>query len=95
MSGESGLEGLAGTPQRVASPSGNAQPASTLDDLLGLGFGESSGGSSKPNASNDDIMNGFAGLDIGGAMQPPPVSQQLGSQPAQPKKSSQDLLDLF
>jgi hypothetical protein len=93
VSGESGLEGLAGTPQRGASPTTNAQPASNMDDLLGLGFGDSGGASSNANMSKDDIMNGFAGLDLGGATQPPPASQQLSSQPA--PKSNQDLLDLF
>jgi len=93
ISGESGLEGLAGTPQRVASPTGNAAPASTMDDLLGL-FGDGGGaaGSNAPMA-NDDIMNGFAGLNLAGASQPPPASQQLSGQTGQ--KSNQQLLDLF
>ena len=96
IQGESGLEGLAGTPQRVASPATNAtaQPQSTMDDLLGL-FGDGDGGAvGAPNASmsNDDIMNGFAGMSIQ-TNQPPPATQQLGSEPS--KKSNQDLLDLF
>lgn len=90
MSGQSGLEGLAGTPQRVASPSAHAAPASNLDDLLGLGFGDAGGSGS--NAQND-VMNGFAGLDLGGSNKPPPPGQQLGGQTGQ--KSNQDLLDLF
>jgi AP-1 complex subunit beta-1 len=96
--GESGLEGLAGTPQRVASPAGNApaQPPSNMDDLLGLfGDGGGSGGGAPPaNAqmSNDDIMNGFADMSIQNN-QPPPPQQQLGGEPS--KKSNQDLLDLF
>ena len=91
--GESGLEGLAGTPQRVASPSANA-PTSTMDDLLGI-FGDSGGaaGSVAPQMSNDDIMNGFAGMNLGGNTQPPPASQQLSGQTGQ--KSNQELLDLF
>lgn len=92
--GESGLEGLAGTPQRVASPAANAPSASNMDDLLGL-FGDSGGGgSAAPTMSNDDIMNGFAGMNISGNTQPPPPGQQLGGQAAGPK-SNQDLLDLF
>jgi AP-1 complex subunit beta-1 len=93
--GASGLEGLAGTPQRMASPS-VSQPASTMDDLLGL-FGDSGSGSGPAAggnfASNDDIMNGFAGMEIGGQTQPPPPNQQLKGQ--QSGKSNQELLDLF
>jgi AP-1 complex subunit beta-1 len=94
IQGESGLEGLAGTPQRVASPASNApaQPQSNMDDLLGL-FGD--GGSAPPagaQMSNDDIMGGFAGMSIQNN-QPPPPAQQLGGEPT--KKSNQDLLDLF
>jgi hypothetical protein len=96
--GLSGLEGLAGTPQRVASPATNAPPASNMDDLMGL-FGDSSGGGGAAGAgapmSNDDIMNGFAGLDIGGGSQPPPASQQLSGQTQPAQKTNQDLLDLF
>lgn len=95
ISGESGLEGLAGTPQRVASPAtGAPAPASTMDDLLGL-FGDGGGGGGPSNTpmTNDDIMNGFAGMDLSGTSQPPPASQQLGGQTTQ--KSNQELLDLF
>jgi AP-1 complex subunit beta-1 len=95
-SGESGLEGLAGTPQRVASPASNApaQPQSNMDDLLGL-FGDGGGGGQAPagaQMSNNDIMNGFAEMSIQNN-QPPPPQQQLGGEPS--KKSNQDLLDLF
>lgn len=94
IQGESGLEGLAGTPQRVASPASNvpAQPQSNMDDLLGL-FGDGGGNAPPAGAqtSNDDIMNGFAGMSIQNN-QPPPA-QQLGGEPS--KKSNQDLLDLF
>jgi AP-1 complex subunit beta-1 len=93
--GQSGLEGLAGTPQRVASPAvgGAAQPQSNMDDLLGL-FGD--GGSGGPPAasaqmSNDDIMNGFASMSME-TNQPPPPQQQMGEAS---KKTNQDLLDLF
>lgn len=93
-SGESGLEGLAGTPQRVASPSSNvpAQPQSNMDDLLGL-FGDGGGAAPAANQmSNDDIMNGFADMSIQ-SNQPPPPQQQMGGEAS--KKSNQDLLDLF
>jgi AP-1 complex subunit beta-1 len=93
--GASGLEGLAGTPQRVASPATHAPASTNMNDLLDL-FGDSSGGGSAHNAapiSNDDILNGgFAGMDLGGSNQPPPPGQQL-NQTGQ--KSNQDLLDLF
>jgi AP-1 complex subunit beta-1 len=93
--GESGLEGLAGTPQRVASPASNApaQPPSNMDDLLGL-FGDGGGAAPPAGAqmSNDDIMNGFADMSIQNS-QPPPPQQQLGGEAS--KKSNQDLLDLF
>ena len=92
VSGESGLEGLAGTPQRVASPAtGGGAPASTMDDLLGL-FGDGGGGAGGAAASND-MMNGFASMDLSGNSQPPPPQQQLGGQGA--AKSNQELLDLF
>lgn len=91
--GQSGLEGLAGTPQRVASPaSGNAAPSSNMDDLMGL-FGNTGAAAPSAPMTNDDIMNGFAGMDLSGSSQPPPPTQQLAEQKSQ--KSSQDLLDLF
>lgn len=97
-SGESGLEGLAGTPQRIESPAvGKPANATNMDDLLGL-FGDGGGGGAGAAAagapmSNDDVMNGFAGMNLSGASQPPPASQQLGGQSTQ--KSNQELLDLF
>lgn len=94
--GQSGLEGLAGTPQRVASPAaGGAQQAqSNMDDLLGLfGDGGSGGAPAAPaQMSNDDIMNGFASMSME-TNQPPPATQQLGGEAS--KKTNQDLLDLF
>lgn len=96
--GQSGLEGLAGTPQRVASPVGGSlqQPQSNMDDLLGL-FGDGgSGGGAAPavptQMSNDDIMNGFASMSMQ-TNQPLPGAQQLGNDAN--KKTNQDLLDLF
>lgn len=95
IQGESGLEGLAGTPQRVASPASTApaQQQSNMDDLMGL-FGDSGGAAPPAGAqmSNDDIMNGFADMSIQ-SNQPPPPRQQMGGEPS--KKSNQDLLDLF
>ncbi|KAL5120937.1 beta-adaptin [Pleosporales sp. CAS-2024a] len=90
--GESGLEGLAGTPQRMASPVSNA-PAqqSNMDDLLGL-FGNGGGGGGGTQMSNNDMMSGFASMSIQNN-QPQPATQQLGGESS--KKSNQDLLDLF
>ena len=96
-SGEvSGLEGLAGTPDRVVSPEtangGIALPPQTgnLDDLMGLSDMNSLSGLSQ---SNQDILNGFASLDMGGSSQPPPPQQQLSGGEA--KKTNEDLLGLF
>lgn len=99
QSGQSGLEGLAGTPQRVASPAvGGGTSSSNMDDLLGL-FGDTGGGgggTSQVPMTNDDIMNGFAGMDLSGNNQPPPPQQQLSGQGTKPAaKSNQELLDLF
>jgi hypothetical protein len=91
--GSSGLEGLAGTPQRVASPAMMSPPAGQssfggLEDLMGLGDGPASSG---PAGSNhQDLMNGFASLDMN-AQQP---HQQLNGDPAG-KKTNEDLLGLF
>ncbi|KIW50513.1 hypothetical protein PV05_09317 [Exophiala xenobiotica] len=95
--GLSGLEGLAGTPQRVDSPAvGQPPAANNMDDLLGVfGNGESS---TMPNTSgfaamsDSDIMNGFASMDLSGS-QPPPPKQQLDN--ASGKKTNEDLLSLF
>lgn len=85
--GSTGLEGLAGTPQRAASPlpSSTAQNGG-LDDLMGV-FGDG-----PTNPANDDIMKGFAGLSMNSS-QPPPPQTQLQNGDA--KKGSQDLLDLM
>jgi len=92
-SGMSGLEGLAGTPVRVASPAAgtpSAQASNNLDDLLGV-FGDS--GSAQPSSSGAnnggagaDIMNGFSGLDLSGNASP---------QDNQAKKSNDDIMSLF
>ena len=91
----SGLEGLAGTPQRVESPDvpsgGGAAPMGNMGDLMGLSDMGSLGGLSH---DNQDILNGFASLDMGGGSQPPPPPQQQLSGSA-PKKTNEDLLGLF
>ncbi|KAI9772065.1 MAG: beta-adaptin [Geoglossum simile] len=76
----SGLEGLAGTPQRAVSPPVVSSGNKNLDDLMGV-FGG--------NGGTADIMNGFGDLDLGGpASQPPPQQQQQ-------KKANEDILGLF
>lgn len=88
--GASGLEGLAGTPQRIASPSvGTPAGASSMDDMMGLFDMNGSSSAAGPSAQND-MMNGFAGLDLSGSSQPPPPQQQLGG-----KKTNEDLLGMF
>lgn len=91
--GLTGLEGLAGTPQRVESPAVGlaAKPVhapdhnnhnNNLDDLLGV-FGngsvatQPSSSSGLGGMSDSDIMNGFASMDLTGNHQPPPAKQQL------------------
>jgi hypothetical protein len=91
--GMSGLEGLAGTPVRMQSPAAGApapQSSNNLDDLLGV-FGDS--GPTQPSSSDangsgaaGDLMNGFSGLDLSGNA---PAANN------QPKKSNQDIMDLF
>lgn len=98
--GVSGLEGLAGTPQRVASPAPPPPPPKTNADDLADIFGNSNGSAvpQHPVASaamNQDLMNGFASLQMnGGDSQPPPPQQQLhgGSSGGSGKD---DLLDLM
>ncbi|OCT47884.1 AP-2 complex subunit beta [Cladophialophora carrionii] len=94
--GFSGLEGLAGTPQRVASPTvSQATAPNNMDDLLGV-FG-SGGSSTIPSSSgfggmsDNDILNGFASMDLSQS-QPPPPKQQLAS--AGSNSASEDLLSL-
>ena len=94
--GMSGLEGLAGTPQRIASPATANGPSlpptsgNNLDDLMGLSNGVN--GLSQPDGmTNEDILGGFAALDVSAASQPPPAGQQLQTG----KKTNENLLDLF
>lgn len=91
--GGSGLEGLAGTPQRVASPgiSSPIAPSGGMDDLMGM-FGNTPGPAN--GASGDaDLMNGFAGMDMNGGQPPAPQSQFDGG--GDKKKTNEDLLGLF
>ena len=108
--GTSGLEGLGGTPagSRVTSPAmsrPSKPPPSSMDDMMGLfdsnGTGSQSTGVGMASMSmggmgmaEDDIMNGFAGLDMGGASQPPPPQTQLQGD-GKPKKTNEDLLGMF
>ncbi|EME42334.1 hypothetical protein DOTSEDRAFT_73231 [Dothistroma septosporum NZE10] len=92
--GASGLEGLAGTPQRVASPAlmspVSAQaPRGGLEDLMGLG---DAGSATTNGGGSQDLMNGFANMDMND--QPPPPQTQLNGA-AGSKKTNEDLLGLF
>ena len=105
-SGMSGLEGLAGTPQRIASPAvadGPKMPSvgaggGNLDDLMGLSTGSPGGFAQQANGngmSNEDGLGGCASLDMGAASQPPPAGQQLQQGGGNYKKTNEDLLGLF
>ena len=88
--GSSGLEGLAGTPQRVASPPalGSAGPSTGgMDDLMGM-FGGSNG---MNGSAANDMMNGFATLDMNPGQPALPQQQLNGGD----KKTNEDLLGLF
>ena len=100
--GMSGLEGLAGTPQRVASPAvhnGAPLPSmggmSGMEDLMGLSEMGSSMSGGFGDSSNQDILNGFAGLDMSGSNQPPPAHEQLAMGGSSERKTNEDLLGLF
>jgi AP-1 complex subunit beta-1 len=92
--GSSGLEGLAGTPQRQGTP---ADPAhgnnggGGLDDMMGL---FDANGIASPGTQVSDLMgmNGFDGLGLGPSSQPPPPQQQLD---AGGNKGEDDLLGIF
>lgn len=90
--GLSGLEGLAGTPQRVASPAVADGGGNNLDDLMGLSNGMGMGQQTN-GMSHQDILGGFAALDMSSDSQPPPPSEQLAGQGG--KKTNEDLLGLF
>lgn len=88
MGGVTGLEGLAGTPQQIASPTAGAPPViSSMDDMMGL-FDMNGSSSSGPAAGQNDMMNGFAALDVGGSQPPPP-------QGGPKKATNEDLLGMF
>lgn len=89
--GHSGLEGLAGTPQRVASPAVGGVAPSSMDDMMGL-FGTTAPAPAPapPTNGENDLMNDFADMNIGGGA-PPPPQQQL----SQNKKTNEDLLGMF
>ena len=102
QNGLSGLEGLGGTPQRVASPTvpipaPASQANNNMDDLLGVfGNGDSAAESSASafgGQTHNEILNGFAGLDLSGTSQPPPATTQLNT--ASGKRTNEDLLSLF
>jgi AP-1 complex subunit beta-1 len=84
--GASGLEGLAGTPQRVASPA--SAGGGGMDDLMGM-FGTNGTSGGMNGSAANDLMNGFASMDLDGSQQ----QQQSNSQGQQ--KSKDDLLALF
>lgn len=95
-SGASGLEGLAGTPQRVSSPvSGGAAPSSSMNDMMGLfDMNDSNTNGGVNGGAQNDLMNGFAGLDLSGTSQPPPPQTQLYGETGG-KKTNEDLLGMF
>ena len=80
--GTTGLEGLAGTPQRAQSPNTN-----NMDDLMGI-FGNGTG-QTQAQPAMDDLMNGFASLDMGTGNQP------LQDSATPQKKNNDDILGLF
>ncbi|KAK0826911.1 beta-adaptin [Friedmanniomyces endolithicus] len=89
----SGLEGLAGTPNRVASPTGSSG-AGGMEDLMGM-FGNSNGAPPNPmngGGGSDDLMNGFASMSMNGGQPPPPQHQMDGGGE---RKTKEDLLGLF
>lgn len=88
--GASGLEGLAGTPQRVDSPAGGANAGGSMADMMGL-F-DAPVPAPAVGGMGNDMMNGFAGLDLSGASQPPSAQTQLQQGG---KKTNEDLLGMF
>ncbi|KAI9820874.1 MAG: beta-adaptin [Thelocarpon impressellum] len=92
--GSSGLEGLAGTPQRVESPvvatPGGGMAGGSMNDLMGV-FGNDGGAAQSQSNGTADLMNGFDGLGIGGSSQPPPPGEQLSDK----KTNNEDILGLF
>ena len=108
--GSSGLEGLAGTPVRVASPSVAPAPVGGgLEDLLGVFGAEGAGQATaaapaSAAAAHDDLFNGFASLDVNAGHSALAQTQtQLNGGGAGAgagtgaggKKTNEDLLGLF
>ncbi|EDN97323.1 hypothetical protein SS1G_11848 [Sclerotinia sclerotiorum 1980 UF-70] len=93
--GTSGLEGLAGTPQRVDSPAAGASAGGNMADMMGLFDAPipTAGGMGGMGGMGNDMMNGFAGLDLSGSSQPPGAQTQL--QQGGGKKTTEDLLGMF
>lgn len=93
--GTSGLEGLAGTPQRVDSPAVGASAGGSMADMMGLFDAPipTAGGMGGMGGMGNDMMNGFAGLDLSGSSQPPSAQTQL--QQGGGKKTTEDLLGMF
>ncbi len=81
--GSSGLEGLAGTPQRIASPAVRGQQSS-MDDMMGLFDAP------LPQTGASSGLNGREGLSIHD--QPPAPGNQ---QHDKGKKTNEDLLGMF
>lgn len=100
--GLAGLEGLAGTPQRVASPtiaSPSQAPtaANNLNDIMGIFGNDSAAISNAPgygSMSNSDIMTGFTGLDLSGQPSSPSTKMQSIAKDGG-GKGNEDLLSLF
>ena len=94
--GASGLEGLAGTPMRVASPTNDAAPvAGGMEDLMGI-FGSSAAPAAPAapagGSGSDDLLNGFASMNMEASQPPPPQTQLDGGGG---KKANEDILGLF
>jgi hypothetical protein len=90
-SGGAKTEGLAGTPQRVASPAAG-QPTNAMEDLMGVFGGPPTAAPASTNGGGgglEDLMGGFGDMSMNGSS-----SQQ------QPKKTTttqtnDDILGLF
>lgn len=74
--GGSGLEGLAGTPQRVESPSPAGMNNHASDDLAGI-FGNGEPPPAQQQLASIDMMNGFAGLNVGSQTKQAPRAPQV------------------
>lgn len=92
------LDGLAGTPVRVASPTEqqSTQPAasSNLQDLLGVFDSEAPTTPAQPQppagmaGASGDLLNGLGGLNLSSTAPTQPPAQGA-------PKSTQDIMDLF